>query len=131
MLKRTLSATLLAGAMLVAAPTAAFADGHHGDRDGRRTEHHDGDRDRDHRGDRDRDHDRDDYYRHHGYDDGYYSYYGYRCDGYRDGYYYGRDGHRYSEYRRNADCDDYYNRNGRYYGPGYCDAYDYRTGYCG
>ena len=32
---------------------------------------------------------------------------------------------------RNADCDDYYNRYGSYYGSPYCDAYDYRTGYCG
>ena len=26
---------------------------------------------------------------------------------------------------------DYYRRYGSYYGPGYCDAYDYQTGYCG
>lgn len=125
MLKRMLTASLLAGALLVAAPTAAFADNYHRDHDGRRSEHHDNDRDRD------RGHDRDDYYRHHGYDDGYYRYYGSECNGYRDGYYYDRDGGRYSNYHRNPDCDYYYSRNGSYYGTGYCDAYDSQTGYCG
>ena len=129
MLKRTLTASLLAGALLVAAPTAAFADGRHGDHDGRRTERHDGDRDHDR--DRDRGHDHDDYYRHHGYDDDYYRYYGRGCDGYRDGYYYGPDGRPYSNYHRNPDCDYYYSRYGSYYGSPSCDAYDHQTGYCG
>jgi len=124
MLKRVLSASLLSGIMLFGAPHAAFADGRHGgDRDDRRSEHHD------------RGRDRDDYYRHHGYDDDYYRYYGSRCDGYRDGYYYGRDGRPYDYddrpyYHRNADCDDYYRRYGTYYGSPYCDSYDYQTGYC-
>src|SRR5690349_19173593 len=114
MLKRTLTATLLAGALLVSAPSVAFADGRH-DHDGRRSEHHDNDRDRKHS-----DCDRDAYYRPHGYDDGYYRYYGYRCHGYRDGWYYGRDGHRYGYYHHNGDCDDYYRRYGNYYGTPYC-----------
>jgi len=119
MLKRMLTATLLSGVLLVAAPTAAFADGHRGDRDDhRRSEHHD------------RGRDRDDYRRHYGYDDDYYRYYGSECNGYRDGYYYGRDGYRYSNYHRNPDCDYYYSRYGSYYGSPYCDGYDYQTGYC-
>ena len=134
MLKRIFVSTLLGGVMLFGVPHAALADGRHG-HDGR-SEHHDG-RDRDdHRSEHhDRGHDRDDYGRHYGYDDDYYGYYGSGCNGYRDGYYYDRDGRRYSSgnnpyYRRNADCDDYYNRYGRYYGSPYCDSYDYRTGYC-
>jgi hypothetical protein len=122
MLKRTLMATMLGGALLFATPHAAFADGRHGgrDRDDRHSEHH-----------WDRGHDRDDYYRHHGYDDDYYGYYGYGCNGYRDGWYYGPDGRRDGYYHRNADCDDYYRHYGSYYGSPYCSAYDYRTGYCG
>jgi hypothetical protein len=132
MLKRIMAATCLSGMLLVSAPHAAFADGRRGG-DDRRSEHHDNDRDRD-RG-RDRGHDRDDYSRHHGYDNDYYRYYGSGCNGYRDGYYYGPDGRPYSRngspyYRRNADCDDYYNHNGSYYGDRYCDSFDAQTGYC-
>ena len=123
MLKRILTTTMLSGALLFAAPHAAFADGRHGDRDNYHrnpSEHHD------------RGRDRDDYYRHYGDDDDYYRYYGYRCDGYRDGYYYGPDGRPYygDNYHRNPDCDDYYRRYGSYYGTSYCDSYDYQTGYC-
>lgn len=121
MLKRTLTAALVAGGLLFAVPHAAFADGRHGgrDHDGRHSEHH-----------YDRGHDRDDYYRHHGYDDDYYGYYGNGCNGYRDGWYYGPDGQRDGYYHRNADCDDYYRHHGSYYGSPYCNSYDYRSGYC-
>ena len=126
MLKRITAVTFLSGMMLFGAPHVAFADGRHGGRDDRRSEHHDNDRGRD----------RDDYRRHHGYDHDYYNYYGSGCNGYRDGYYYGPDGRPYSYegrpyYHRNGDCDDYYRNYGTYYGNPYCDSYDYRTGYCG
>ena len=62
MLKRITAVTFLSGMMLFGAPHVAFADGRHGGRDDRRSEHHDNDRDRD----------RDDYRRHHGYDHDYY-----------------------------------------------------------
>ncbi|MDQ1490971.1 MAG: hypothetical protein QOJ23_3485, partial [Actinomycetota bacterium] len=68
-------------------------------------------------------------------DDYYYRSYGPRCYGYRDGYYYDRDGRPYSYdgrpyYRRWDDCDYYYRRYGSWYGPGYCDRWDYDHGYC-
>lgn len=150
MLKRILASTIV-GAMLLLTPHAAFADGRRGG-DDRRSEHHDNGRDGGHDRDRhdgdshdrdrhdrdrhDRGRDRDDYSRRYGYDRDYYGYYGSGCDGYRDGYYYGSDGRPYSRdghayYRRNGDCDSYYNQNGTYYGSPSCDRYDYQSGYCG
>jgi hypothetical protein len=135
MLKRIIASTFLSGMMLFATPHAAFAEGRHGGGDDQRSEHHDRGQDRrsEHH---DRGQDRDNYYRQHGYDDNYYRDYGAGCNGYRNGYYYGRDGRPYSHdgspyYRRNADCDNYYNSHGSYYGDPYCDSYDSQTGYCG
>jgi hypothetical protein len=67
--------------------------------------------------------------------DDYFVSYGFRCNGYRDGYYYGPGGSRWQNgghdfYRRNADCDDFYARNGSWYGVPVCDRYDDATGYC-
>jgi hypothetical protein len=142
MLKRIVASTFLSGLMLFGAPHAAFADGRNRGGDDRRSEHHENGRDRDRDGNHDRDgrhdrgHDRDDYSRQHGYDGDYYRYYGSGCNGYRDGYYYDSHGNRYSRdgspyYRRNGDCDNYYNNYGYYYGSPACDRYDYQTGYCG
>ena len=69
------------------------------------------------------------------FDNDYFVSYGYRCNGYRDGYYYGPDGHRWQNgghdyFRRNADCDDFYARNGFWYGVPVCDQYDFESGYC-
>ena len=152
MFRRIIVTALLGGALMLTTPATAHADkqgnddrreASHPGRDGRhdddsrheaRDSRHD-DRDR---GDfHDRDGRYDDYYRYYGYDDGYYRYYGYRCNGYRDGYYYDRSGRPIYDrdgrpyYRRNADCDYYYHRYGRYYGDPYCDRYEYESGYCG
>jgi len=72
MLKRIIASTFLSGMMLFATPHAAFADGHHHDRDHHGWYRHHGDRDWD------------DYHRHHRYyddDDDYYYYrdYDHRC----------------------------------------------------
>jgi Ni/Co efflux regulator RcnB len=136
MLKRIIASTFVSGMMLLAAPHAAFADGRHSGGDDRKSEHQDNGQDRGRDHGQDRGHDRDDYQRAHGYDDNYYRSYGSGCNGYRDGYYYGRDGRPYTRdgrpyYRRNADCDNYYNSHGAYYGEPYCDSYDSQTGYCG
>ena len=62
--------------------------------------------------------------------------YGYRCNGYRSGYYYDRHGRPFygpdgrPYYRRNGDCDYYYQRYGRWYGESYCDRWEYEHGYC-
>jgi hypothetical protein len=135
MLKRVVASTFLSGMILLGAPHAAFADGRRGG-DDRRSEHHDNGRGRHGEGNHDRGRDRDDYSRQHGYDGDYYRYYGSGCDGYRDGYYYDSQGRPYSRngspyYRRNGDCDNYYNNYGSYYGSPSCDSYDYQTGYCG
>jgi Ni/Co efflux regulator RcnB len=150
MLKRIIASTFMSGMMLVSASHVAWADGRHHGGDDRRSEHHDNGRDRGHDrhdnnrhdndrrdgGRHDRGRDRDDYSRQHGYDRDYYGYYGSGCNGYRDGYYYDSNGRPYSRdgrpsYRRNGDCDNYYNNNGTYYGSPSCDRYDYQTGYCG
>lgn len=67
--------------------------------------------------------------------DDYYFAYGYRCDGYRYGYYYDAGGNPISVlgkpfYRRNADCEDYFNRHGSWYGSS-CGRFDAGLGYCG
>jgi hypothetical protein len=67
--------------------------------------------------------------------DDYYFAYGYRCNGYRDGYYYGADGEPIAYYgrpfyRRNADCDSWYNRHGSWYGANDCSRFDVEEGYC-
>jgi hypothetical protein len=62
--------------------------------------------------------------------DEYFVSFGYRCNGYRDGWYHNRDGARYGNYRHNADCDDFYARNGYWYGMPVCDRYDDAVGYC-
>jgi hypothetical protein len=67
--------------------------------------------------------------------DDYYFAYGYRCNGYRDGYYYGADGAPISYYgrpfqRRNADCENYYQRHGYWYGTSDCSRFEVEKGYC-
>ena len=53
----------------------------------------------------------------------------------RGGYYSDRYGRPYSYggrpyYHRWDDCDYYYSRYGYWYGPGYCDRWDYDQEYC-
>ena len=67
--------------------------------------------------------------------DDYYFAYGYRCNGYRDGYYFGADGAPISYYgrpfyRRNADCENYFNRHGSWYGFSDCSRFEVEKGYC-
>ena len=67
--------------------------------------------------------------------DDYYFAYGYRCNGYRDGYYYGADGAPIVYYgrpfhRRNADCENYFQRHGRWYGTSDCSRFEVEKGYC-
>lgn len=67
--------------------------------------------------------------------DDYYFAYGYRCNGYRDGYYYNGDGEPISYYgrpfyRRNADCENYFRRNGSWFGFSDCSRFEVEKGYC-
>jgi hypothetical protein len=68
--------------------------------------------------------------------DDYYVAYGYRCNGYRNGYYMDGLGNPISVlgrpfYRRNADCEDYHNRHGSWWGGDTsCDRFDVNHGYC-
>ena len=69
------------------------------------------------------------------FDDGYYLNHGYRCNGYRDGYYYNGDGapiEYYGRpfYRRNADCESFFHRNGYWYGTSDCSRFEVEKGYC-
>jgi hypothetical protein len=67
--------------------------------------------------------------------DDYYITYGYRCNGYRDGYYYGADGAPFESYgrpfyRRNADCESFFHRNGYWYGTSDCSRFEVEKGHC-
>jgi hypothetical protein len=67
--------------------------------------------------------------------DDYYFAYGYRCNGYRNGYYVDGGGNPISVlgrpwYRRNADCEDFYQRHGFWYGANDCGRFDVEQGYC-
>lgn len=67
--------------------------------------------------------------------DDYYLAYGYRCNGYRDGFYYDGSGrpHEYYGrpfYRRNADCENFFRRHGRWYGTSDCSRFEVEKGYC-
>ena len=67
--------------------------------------------------------------------DDYYFAYGYRCNGYRDGYYFGADGEPISYYgrpfyRRNADCENYFQRHGSWYGFSDCSRFEVEKGHC-
>lgn len=69
------------------------------------------------------------------FDDSYFVNYGYRCNGYRDGNYYGPDGapmQYYGQpfYRRNADCESFFRRTGRWYGTSDCSRFEVEKGYC-